>query len=145
MSLESPGKPINAHTQTRHNFIHSSVCGHLHYFHILAKVNSTGMNTGCKYLFELCFSPDICPAVGLQDHMVALLLVFKGNSILFSTDEEVKVTQSCLTLFNPVDCTIHGILQAKILEWVAFPFSRGSSQPRNRTQVSRIAGRFFTS
>ena len=39
---------------------------------------------------------------------------------------------------------IHGILQAKILEWVAFPFSRGSSQPRDRTQVSHIAGRFFT-
>ena len=37
----------------------------------------------------------------------------------------------------------HGILQARILEWVAFPFSRGSAQPRDRTQVSRIAGRFF--
>ena len=41
--------------------------------------------------------------------------------------------------------TVHGILQAKILEWVAFPFSRGSSQPRDWTQVSRIAGGFFTS
>ena len=41
--------------------------------------------------------------------------------------------------------TIHGILQARILEWVAFPFSRGSSQPRDRTQVSHIAGGFFTS
>ena len=41
--------------------------------------------------------------------------------------------------------TIHGILQARILEWVAFPFSRGSSQPRDQTQVSHIAGRFFTS
>ena len=39
----------------------------------------------------------------------------------------------------------HGILQARILEWVAFLFSRGSSQPRDRTQVSSIAGRFFTS
>ena len=57
---------------------------------------------------------------------------------------EVKVTQSCLTLCNPVDYTVHGILQARILEWVAFPFSRGSSQPRDRTQVSRIAGAFFT-
>ena len=37
-----------------------------------------------------------------------------------------------------VDCIVHGILQASILEWVAFPFSRGSSQPRDRTQVSRI-------
>ena len=41
--------------------------------------------------------------------------------------------------------TIHGILQARILEWVAFPFSRGSSQPRDRTQVSHVAGRSFTS
>ena len=41
--------------------------------------------------------------------------------------------------------TVHGILQARILEWVAFPFSRGSSQPMDRTQVSCIAGRFFTS
>ena len=40
---------------------------------------------------------------------------------------------------------VHGILQARILEWVAFPFSRGSSQPRDQTQVSRIAGGFFTS
>ena len=40
---------------------------------------------------------------------------------------------------------VHGILQARILEWVAFPFSRGSSQPRDRTQVSHIAGGFFTS
>ena len=39
----------------------------------------------------------------------------------------------------------HGILQARILEWVAFPFSRGSSQPKNWTQASRIAGEFFTS
>ena len=44
----------------------------------------------------------------------------------------------------PVDCTVHGILQARILEWVAIPFPRGSSQPRDRTQVSHIAGRFFT-
>ena len=44
-----------------------------------------------------------------------------------------------------MDFTVHGILQARILEWVAFPFSRGFSQPRDRTQVSRIAGKFFTS
>ena len=58
---------------------------------------------------------------------------------------EVKVAQSCPILCNSMGYTVHGILQARILEWVAFPFSRGSSQPRDRTQVSRIAGRFFTS
>ena len=51
---------------------------------------------------------------------------------------KVKVTQACLTLCDPMDYTLHGILQA-------FPFSRGSSQPRDWTQVSSIAGRFFTS
>ena len=44
-----------------------------------------------------------------------------------------------------MDCAVHGILQARILEWVAFPFPKGSSQPRDRTQVSCTAGRFFTS
>ena len=58
---------------------------------------------------------------------------------------KVKVAQLCLTLCNPKDYTVHGILQARILEWVGFPFSRGSSQPRDRTQVSHIAGGFFTS
>ena len=57
---------------------------------------------------------------------------------------KVKVAQSCQILRNPVDL-LHGILQARILEWVAFPFSRGYSQPSDRTQVSDIAARFFTS
>ena len=57
---------------------------------------------------------------------------------------KVKVTQLCLTLCDPMDCTVHGILQARILEWVAIPFSRESSQTRDQTQVSCIAGGFFT-
>ena len=57
---------------------------------------------------------------------------------------KVKVAQLCLTPCNPVDHTVHGILQATILKWVAFPFSRGSSQPKDRTQVSCIVARFFT-
>ena len=58
---------------------------------------------------------------------------------------KVKVTQSCPTLYDPIDYTVHRILQARILEWIACPFSRGSSQPRDQTQVSHIAGSFFTS
>ena len=58
---------------------------------------------------------------------------------------EVKVAQPCLTLCNPVDFTVCGILQARILEWVAIPFSRGSLQPRNQSGISCIAGRFLTS
>ena len=62
---------------------------------------------------------------------------------------KVKVAQLCLTLCNPMDCSLpgssaRGILQARILEWVAIPFSRGSSQPWDQTQVFCIAGRFFT-
>ena len=57
---------------------------------------------------------------------------------------EVKVIQLCLILCDPMDYTVHGILQARILEWVAFPFSRGSSQPGDQTLVSCIAGGFFT-
>ena len=57
--------------------------------------------------------------------------------------------KSCPALCNSIDCSppgsfAHGISQARILEWVAISFSRGSSWPRNRTQVSCIAGRFFT-
>ena len=58
---------------------------------------------------------------------------------------KVKVAQLCPTFCDPMDYTVHGILQARMLEWVAIPFSRGSSQPRGRTQVSCIAGRFFNS
>ena len=50
----------------------------------------------------------------------------------------MKVALSCLTLCDPMRYTVHGILQARILEWVAFSFSRGSSQPRDQTQVSRL-------
>ena len=57
----------------------------------------------------------------------------------------MKVAQSCLTLCDPMDYTVHGILQARRLEWVAFPFFRGSSQPRDQAQVSRIVDGFFTS
>ena len=58
-----------------------------------------------------------------------------------------SVTQSCPTLGNPIACQAPlsmGILQARILEWVAMPSSRGSSQPRDQTQVSSIAGGIFT-
>ena len=62
----------------------------------------------------------------------------------FSRQEDwkvkVKASQSCLTLCDPMDYAVRGILQARTLEWVAFPFSRGSSRPRDRTEVSLIAG-----
>ena len=56
---------------------------------------------------------------------------------------KVKVTQSCPTLCDVMAYTVHGIIHARIMEWVAFPFPRGSSQPRNWSQVSCTAGRFL--
>ena len=61
------------------------------------------------------------------------------------TAAAAKLLQSCPTLCELMDYTDHGILQARILKWVAVPFSRRSSQPRDQTQVSHIAGGFFTS
>ena len=61
---------------------------------------------------------------------------------------KVLVAQSCPTFCDPMDChppgsSVHGISQASILEWIAIPFFRGSSHPRNQSQVSCVAGRFF--
>ena len=63
-------------------------------------------------------------------------------------ESESEVAQSCPTLCDPMDCSLpgsslHGILQARVLEWVAISFSRGSSRPRDRTSVSHVPGRRF--
>ena len=65
------------------------------------------------------------------------------SRFLTCTISSFETAQSCLTLCNP--WIVYGIPQARILEWVAFPFSRGSSWPRNKTGVSCITGIFFTS
>ena len=59
--------------------------------------------------------------------------------------ESVSESSSVVALCHPMDHAVHGTLQAGVLEWAAVPFSRGSSQPRDQTQVSCIAGGFFTS
>ena len=71
-----------------------------------------------------------------------------SRSCEYGVKVKVKITQSCLTFCDPMDCSppgssVHSILQTIILEWVTVPFSRGSSQPRDRTQVSWTAGGFF--
>ena len=91
------------------------------------------------------------------DLPLVLLSVTAGRSLqvtcALSDCWKVKVkglvAQSCPTLCDPMDCNlpgscVHGLLQIRILEWVAIPFFRGSSRPGDRTQVSCIAGRFFT-
>ena len=70
-------------------------------------------------------------------------LLFTVNILVVSVKSESRSVMSYS--LPPVDYTIRGILQAKILEWVVFPFSRVSPQCRDQTHVSRIAGGFFTS
>ena len=98
------------------------------------------MPVWCDYLFTGCL-------------LYIIFLVCWNNLRLHLSVKwkwsEVKVAQLCPTVCDPMDCSlpgcsVHGILQAKILKWVAIPFSRGSSQPRDWIQVSCIAGRFFT-
>ncbi|CAI9161018.1 unnamed protein product [Rangifer tarandus platyrhynchus] len=83
----------------------------------------------------------------LQYKVYVLYVLYNYMYYIIRTlyERKVKVAQSCPTPCDPMEYTVHGILQARILEWVAVPFSRVSSQPRDRTQVSRIGGRFFTS
>ena len=81
--------------------------------------------------------------------LFTLLIVSFAVQKLLSLVQFSSVTQSCLTLCDPVDCnlpgsSVHGIFQAMVLEWIAISFSRGSSQPRDRTQVSHIVDRRFT-
>ena len=76
-------------------------------------------------------------------------LVFLPIWVKESESSSLSVKALSWSLCDPMDCSppgsaIHGIIQARILMWVAIPFSRGSSQPRNQTRVSCIAGRFFT-
>ena len=100
-----------------HLFISWSVCELLGCVCVLAVINSAAVNIGV-------FSLNICPGVGLMDHNVTLRVQ----------------AQSYPTLCDPMDCSppgssVHGVPQARRLEWVAFSFSRGSSQPRDWTHV----------
>ena len=83
------------------------------------------------------------------DVYLAVLYSSPKDSLFLLYTCSVLVTQSCLTFCDPMDCSppgssVHGILQARILEWVSVHFSRGSSWTRDRTRVSCVAGRFFT-
>ena len=97
--------------------------------------------------------PSICHEVMERAAMMLVFLMLSINlafSLSLSLESEwvSEVAQSCPTLCNPMDCSLpgsslHGSLQARVLEWAAISFSRGSSWPRDRTWVSRIPGRHF--
>ena len=71
--------------------------------------------------------------------------ILSSRLLICSWKWKWKLLSHVRLLVTPWTVQVHGIFQARILEWVAVPFSRGSSQPRDQTQVSHIAGRFFTS
>ena len=79
-------------------------------------------------------------ACGLMLQISVSVAMFSFSSVL---NLLLTFSPKCLTLCGTMECTVYGILQARILKWVAVPFSRASSQPRNQTQVSHIAGGFF--
>ena len=87
----------------------------------------------------------LTPFIDFFESRVSFVKVF---SVIFTTVLVHLVAQACLTLCDPMDCSpqgssVHGILQARIQKGVALPSSRGSSQPRDRTQVSHNVGGFF--
>ena len=114
----------------------------------------------------VCDSMDCCPP-GSSVHGISQARILEWVAISFfrgsswprdqahiSTDSLLshqwsEVSQSCPTLCDPMDCSLpgfsfHAIFQARVPEWIAISFSRGASRPRDRTQVSHIAGRHFT-
>ena len=109
----------------------------------------------CVVLIQICLFLEI--SILLLIYFLSCFLVHKAPPYVHSHNIEIyvgisqlvsKVTQSCPTLCDLMDCSppsssVHGILQAGILELIAISFSRGSFQPSNRTQVSHIAGRHF--
>ena len=133
-------------------FVHP---GFLH-FHINASPESTDLWLTTPFI-RVCIHRNNCWATDFPHHIkinssqlhpILFVSLFIKNRMHYVV--LCWVTQSCLTLCDPIDCSlpgssVHWILQARILEWVAISFSRESSQPRNRTRVSCIAGTFFTS
>ena len=109
---------------------------------ILCPWDSSGKNTGVG---SHSFLQGIFLTQGsnlglLHCRQILYCLNHQGRPILLYESE----SHSVISLYDPMDHRVHGILQARILEWEAFSFSRGSSQIRDQTQVSHIAGGFFT-
>ena len=97
------------------------------------------LGLGCHFLLQGIFLS--------QGSNVSVLYLY--HWVTGNIDIEIVVAQSCPTLCDSMDCSLpgsslHGIFQARVLEWVAISFSRRSSRPRDQTRVSRIVGRCFT-
>ena len=122
----------------------------IHEFHFrvyISKRNTQLWRSTCtcmqRYTIHNSQEAEVTKICSSRDEWIIWCIYIQWNIAMLS------LAQSCLILCNPMDCSppgssVHGNLQARILEWVAIPFSRGSSQPRDQTQVSHSAGRFFT-
>ena len=113
-------------------------------FHFLCKVPKISTSRAVDQMCVcVCVRLYLCTCVCMSVcvYIFVCLCVYVCVCLCVCMSMKVKVTQSCPTLCNPMD---YGVLQARILEWVAIPFSRGSSQSRDRIQASHVAGGFFT-
>ena len=119
------------------------------------RLNTTFLSQTSHFSFFFVVYLDTCLLIFIEDFsLLSLLWIFKVTCYMVFFFFGIcclksEVSQSCPTLCDPMDCSlsgfsVHGIFQARVPEWFAFSFSRGSSRPRDRTQVSRIAGRHFT-
>ena len=133
------------------SFVSDSVWPHIAH-HIAHQVPLSMEFSKQEYWSGLpCSPPGDLSSPGIKPWSSALqatYLPLSHQGSLSGPWKESEVAQSCPTLCDPVDCSlpsssVHGILQARILEWVTISFSRGSSQHRDRTRVSRIGGRCF--
>ena len=101
------------------------------------------------YLWVVSFQHKSVLSFHYRVESISYRVCYLKTQVYGSLKVKVLIAQSCPTLCDPIDCSppgssVHEILQARILKWVAIPFSRGSSQPRDQTRVSSIADRFFT-
>ena len=126
-----------------------SVCGLFNIHCTSALITKTIIQRGILIIILIVINLVIFKYLGtMKVYYLSCSVLVPPQDWGVSKQSESEVAQSCPTLFDPMDgslpgSAVHGIFQARILEWAAISFSRGSSQPRDRTRVSHIAGRFF--
>ena len=111
---------------------------------LLGRLEQAALCWSCTYTAPVSLSQEVCPKWWFRNGCLELSWWSSGERL--HTPDAGAWVQSLAELRSCMipGSSVHGIFQARLLEWVAISFSRGSSQPRDQTQVSRIAGRGFT-